>query len=94
MEKLANETKIRLQYVLLELVSDDFLPNYWENVESNFANTEKEFFVFTDGEIEDSTSNITTVPQKHLILYCSIEFNIINKARKSCLDLIKWYSWM
>ena len=63
----------------------DFLPNYWERVESNFLpNTEKHFFVFTDGELEGTPDNVTVVQQEHLDwpYVTLLRFQIINKAKK------------
>ena len=63
----------------------DFLPNYWERVESNFLpNTEKHFFVFTYGELVGTPDNVTVVQQEHLDwpYVTLLRFQIINKAKK------------
>ena len=63
----------------------NFLPNYWKNIQEKFLpDTEKEFFVFTDGEINDVPDNVTIISQKHLDwpYITLLRFNIINKAKK------------
>ena len=47
-------------------------------------NIKKEFFVFTDGEMNDAPNNITTISQEHLDwpYITLLRFNIINKAKK------------
>ena len=63
----------------------DFLPKYYENIEKYFLlNTQKTFFVFTDGQLEDPPENIVLYSQEHLEWpYITLtRFEIINKARE------------
>ena len=61
----------------------DFLPSYYEAAEEKlFPNVEKQFYVFTDGELNDIPDNMTVIEQEHLpfpdiTLY---RFDIINRA--------------
>lgn len=65
----------------------NFLPGYYEQAEKNlFPGVDKQYFVYTDGELGDLPENITVVPQEHLpfpfiTLY---RFDIINRS----LDLM------
>jgi hypothetical protein len=86
MKKIINKNKNKVAICFIGTGKYiDFLPNYWQNIEKNFLpNTEKEFFVFTDGEINDTPDNITTIHQEHLEwpYITLLRFKIINKARK------------
>lgn len=70
----------------------NFLPKYYENIEKYFLpNTEKTFFVFTDGELNDLPDNIIPYYQPHLEWpYITLtRFQIINKSR----DYIEKNDW-
>ena len=86
MERIINRNKDKVAICFIGTGKYiDFLPKYWENVESNFLpNTEKEFFVFTDGELEGTPDNVTVIQQKHLDwpYVTLLRFEIINKAKK------------
>jgi glycosyltransferase involved in cell wall biosynthesis len=86
MEKIINKNRDKVAICFLGTGKYiDFLPKYWENIEANFLpNTEKEFFVFTDGEMDDVPENITSIPQKHLEwpYITLLRFGIINRAKK------------
>lgn len=61
----------------------EFLPGYYEQAEKNlFPGVDKQYFVFTDGELEGLPENITFVPQEHLPFpYITLyRFDIINRA--------------
>lgn len=61
----------------------DFLPDYYEKAEKNlFPGVDKQYFVFTDGELGGLPENITFVPQEHLPFpYITLyRFDIINRA--------------
>ena len=61
----------------------EFLPGYYQQAEKNlFPGVEKQYFVFTDGELEGLPENITFVPQEHLPFpYITLyRFDIINRA--------------
>ena len=45
----------------------NFLPNFYTAAEEKlFPGTEKQYFVYTDGELEDAPENITVVPTENL----------------------------
>lgn len=61
----------------------EFLPGYYEKAERNlFPGVDKQYFVFTDGELEGLPENITFIPQEHLPFpYITLyRFDIINRA--------------
>lgn len=63
----------------------NFLPLYYEKCEENFlVNTNKTYFVFTDGEVSDPPENVLLYQQEHLEWpFITLKrFEIINKARK------------
>lgn len=63
----------------------EFLPTYWEKVESNFLpGLEKTIFAFTDGDVPDAPDNVKIYKQEHLEwpFITLLRFNIINKARE------------
>lgn len=67
----------------------NFLPNYWSKIEENFLpETEKHFFVFTDGELDDVPENISVYKQEHLDwpFITLLRFEIINKAKTELED--------
>ena len=64
----------------------NFLPKYYENIEKYFLpNTEKIVLAFTDGELDETPSNLKIYPQEHLDWpYITLKrFEIINKARQT-----------
>lgn len=66
----------------------NFLPKYWEKVESNFLpDVEKTIFAFTDGELSDVPGNIIVVKQEHLEwpFITLLRFGIINKMKEELL---------
>ena len=62
----------------------EFLPNYYETAMANlFPGVDKQFFVFTDGDLGgDLPNNITVIPQEHLPFpYITLyRFDIINRS--------------
>jgi len=62
----------------------EFLPGYYESAMANlFPGVDKQFFVFTDGDLGgDLPNNITVVPQEHLPFpYITLyRFDIINRS--------------
>ena len=74
----------------------DFLPLYYEKCEENFlVNTDKTYFVFTDGEISDPPENMLLYKQEHLEwpFITLNRFEIINKAKKK-LETFDWIVFM
>jgi hypothetical protein len=74
----------------------DFLPLYYEKCEENFlVNTEKTYFVFTDGEIPDPPENMRIYSQEHLPWpYITLKrFEIINKANEELYNF-DWVVFM
>jgi len=66
----------------------EFLPGYYEQAEKNlFPGVEKQYFVYSDGEVDGLPENITFVPQEHLPFpYITLyRFDIINRS----LDLME-----
>jgi|OM-RGC.v1.001225431 glycosyltransferase involved in cell wall biosynthesis len=86
MEKIINRNKNKVAICFIGTGKYiNFLPNYWRNIEENFlSDIKKEFFVFTDGEMNDAPDNITTISQEHLDwpYITLLRFNIINKIKK------------
>jgi hypothetical protein len=71
----------------------NFLPSYYEKAEANlFPGVEKQYFVFTDGEMEDLPENITLINQDHLPFpYITLyRFDIINRA----MDQLEEYDYL
>ena len=72
----------------------EFLPGYYEQAEKNlFPGVDKQYFVFTDGELDGLPENITVVPQEHLPFpYITLyRFDIINRSlhlMESCTHLL------
>ena len=67
----------------------NFLPKYWEKVESNFLpGVEKTIFAFTDGELSDVPDNVKVVKQEHLEwpLITLLRFEIINKIKDELMN--------
>lgn len=63
----------------------NFLPLYYEKCEENFLiNTNKTYFVFTDGEVSDPPENVLIYQQEHLEWpFITLKrFEIINNAKK------------
>lgn len=62
----------------------DFLPGYYQQAEKNlFPGVEKQYFVFTDGDLGgELPDNMTVVPQEHLPFpYITLyRFDIINRS--------------
>ena len=86
MEEIINKNKNKVAICFIGTGKYiNFLPNYWRNIQEKFLpNTKKEFFVFTDGEMNDAPDNITTISQEHLDwpYITLLRFNIINKVKK------------
>lgn len=71
----------------------NFLPNYYSNAEKFlFPSVEKQYFVFTDGELDGLPDNITLIPQEHLPFpYITLyRFDIIKRA----IDKIEEYDYL
>jgi hypothetical protein len=71
----------------------DFLPLYYQKCEENFlVNTNKTYFVFTDGEISDAPENVLVYAQEHLEwpFITLNRFEIINKAKKELIN----FDWL
>lgn len=74
----------------------DFLPLYYQECEENFlVNTQKTYFVFTDGEISDPPENVKIYYQEHLSWpYITLKrFEIINKANEDLYNF-DWVVFM
>ena len=74
----------------------DFLPLYYQECEENFlVNTQKTYFVFTDGEISDPPENVKIYYQEHLPWpYITLKrFEIINKANEDLYNF-DWVVFM
>lgn len=74
----------------------DFLPLYYQECEENFlVNTQKTYFVFTDGEIYDPPENVKIYYQEHLSWpYITLKrFEIINKANEDLYNF-DWVVFM
>ena len=88
-EKMINKNKNKVAVCFIGTGKYvNFLPNYWEKAQSNFLpNTEKHFFVFTDGELEGTPDNVTVIHQEHLDwpYVTLLRFQIISKAKKELL---------
>ena len=71
----------------------NFLPLYYEKCEENFlVNTDKTYFVFTDGELSNSPENVLPYYQDHLDWpYITLNrFQIINTIKKDLED----FDWL
>lgn len=69
----------------------NFLPNYWSKIEENFLpETEKHFFVFTDGDIDkdETPDNVTVcpIPHRDWPFITLLRFNNIQSIKEDLSD--------